>query len=79
MRTIDIEEVQEHLATLVDAAVDGFAIELARDAEPLVKVEALSRRSSARGIGFLQGEIVVPDDFDRMGEKEIAAMFGAEV
>jgi hypothetical protein len=25
----------------------------------------------------MDGEIAVPDDFDRMGEKEIAAMFGA--
>jgi len=52
---------------------------IARDGKPLVKVEALHRGSSARGIGFLKGEIAVPDDFDRMGEKEIAAMFGAEV
>jgi len=27
--------------------------------------------------GFLKGEIEVPDDFDRMGEREIAALFGS--
>ena len=27
-------------------------------------------------LGFLKGEIEVPDDFDRMGESEIAALFG---
>lgn len=26
-------------------------------------------------LGFLRGELDVPDDFDRMGEKEIAALF----
>jgi hypothetical protein len=29
-----------------------------------------------RRIGFLLGEIQVPDDFDRMGESEIAMLFG---
>ena len=28
-------------------------------------------------LGFLAGEIAVPEDFDRMGEAEIAARFGA--
>jgi hypothetical protein len=40
---------------------------------------ALRRVSSARRVGFMAGEIAVPDDFDRMGEKEIAAIFGMDV
>jgi hypothetical protein len=28
-----------------------------------------------RRLGFMAGEIAVPDDFDRMGEAEIAALF----
>ncbi|MGI8896420.1 MAG: type II toxin-antitoxin system prevent-host-death family antitoxin, partial [Casimicrobiaceae bacterium] len=28
-------------------------------------------------LGFLAGEIAVPDDFDRMGKSEIATLFGA--
>jgi hypothetical protein len=53
---------------------------IARDGKPLVKLEALHVACSAAcRIGFMEGEISVPDDFDRMGEKEIAAMFGADV
>jgi antitoxin (DNA-binding transcriptional repressor) of toxin-antitoxin stability system len=59
--------------------VNGESFVIARDGKPLVKVEALHAAANARRIGFLDGEVVVPDDFDRMGEKEIAAMFGADV
>lgn len=79
MRTIEIEEAEKQLSTLVDAAVNGESFVIARDGKPLVKVEALQTESKRRRIGFLSGEIAVPDDFDRMGERNIAAMFGAEV
>lgn len=29
-------------------------------------------------LGFMAGEIAVPDDFDRMGSEEIEQLFGAE-
>jgi antitoxin (DNA-binding transcriptional repressor) of toxin-antitoxin stability system len=79
MHTIDIEEAEKQLSRLVDDAVNGKTFVIARNGKPLVKVEGLDLRAGVRRIGFLEGEISVPDDFDRMGEKEIAAMFGAEV
>jgi antitoxin (DNA-binding transcriptional repressor) of toxin-antitoxin stability system len=79
MNIIEIEEAEKELSKLVDEAVNGESFVIAKDGKPLVKVEALHVDSSPRRIGFLAGEIAVPDDFDRMGEKEIAAMFGAEV
>jgi len=36
------------------------------------------RASEPQRLGFLGGEIVVPDDFDHMGESKIAALFGTE-
>jgi antitoxin (DNA-binding transcriptional repressor) of toxin-antitoxin stability system len=79
MHTIEIEEAEKQLSTLVDKAVNGESFVIAKDGKPLVKVEALHREAAGpRRIGFMDGEIDVPDDFDRMGEKEIAALFGAE-
>lgn len=75
MQTIDIEEVEKQLSKLVDEAVNGESFVIARDGKPLVKVEALRAESTRRRVGFLAGEIAVPDDFDRMGENEIAAVF----
>jgi len=79
MHTIEIEEAEKRLSRLVDEAVNGESFVIARDGKPLVKVEALHAEVRHRRIGFLAGEITVPDDFDRMGEKEIAELFGAEV
>jgi antitoxin (DNA-binding transcriptional repressor) of toxin-antitoxin stability system len=79
MHTVEIEEAEKQLAKLIGDAVNGESFLIVKDGKPLVKVEALRAVSTARRIGFLQGEITVPDDFDRMGENEIAAMFGVEV
>jgi antitoxin (DNA-binding transcriptional repressor) of toxin-antitoxin stability system len=79
MRTIDIEEAEKQLSRLVDEAVKGEPFVITREGKPLVKVEALHDEFTHRRIGFLAGEIAVPNDFDRMGEKEIAGLFGAEV
>ena len=38
--------------------------------------DGLDAPTAPRRVGFLKGEIVVPKDFDRMGEAEIAALFG---
>lgn len=45
-----------------------------------VKVIALSapERGQAKRLGFLQGQLDVPDDFDRMGGTEIEALFGTK-
>jgi hypothetical protein len=45
--------------------------------EPIDEVTASGILGAGRmqRIGFLAGQIKVPDDFDRMGEAEIAALF----
>ena len=44
----------------------------------MVKVTALDTpiAGQKRRLGFMAGQIVVPDDFDRMGGPEIAQIFG---
>jgi hypothetical protein len=49
---------------------------IAKAGKPLVKVAALEAPAMPQRLGFLAGEIAVPDDFNRMGETEIAALFG---
>ncbi len=51
---------------------------IAKAGKPLVKEAALEAPAAPRRLGFLQGEISVPEDFDRMGEAEIVALFGTE-
>ncbi len=78
MRTVNIHEAKTHLSSLVDRAAKGEPFVIARAGKPLVKVTALDAPAVPRRVGFLVGEIAVPDDFDRMGEAEIAALFEGE-
>jgi hypothetical protein len=50
---------------------------IAKVGKPLVKVAALDAPPAPQRLGFLAGEIAVPEDFNRMGEAEIAALFGS--
>lgn len=78
MNTIDIHEAKMQLSRLVDRAARGEAFVITKAGKPLVKVSALDARLEPQRMGFLRGEIDVPDDFDRMGEREIAALFGID-
>lgn len=80
MRTINIHEAKTHLSRLVDAAAKGEPFVIAKAGKPLVKVVALDAPEPAqvRRLGFMAGQIAVPDDFDRMGEAEIERLFGGD-
>ncbi len=78
MRTVNIHEAKTHLSKLVDEAARGEPFVIAKAGKPLVKVVALDAPAAPRRVGFLAGQIAVPDDFDRMGEAEIAALFEGE-
>jgi len=80
MRTVNIHDAKTHLSRLIERAVKGEPFVIAKAGKPMVKVTAVepSAADSPRRLGFLVGEIEVPDDFDRMGEREIEALFGRE-
>jgi prevent-host-death family protein len=77
MDTVNIHEAKTQLSKLVDKAAKGESFVIAKAGKPLVKVSALEAPVEPQRLGFLKGEISVPDDFDRMGEAAIAALFGS--
>lgn len=77
MVTVNIHEAKTQLSKLVDRAAKGEPFVIAKAGKPLVKVSAIGAPTAPQRLGFLAGEIAVPDDFDRMGESEIAALFGS--
>jgi len=80
MQRINIHEAKTHLSRLVEQAARGEPFVIAKAGKPLVKVVALEapEPEHTRRLGFLNGEISVPDDFDRMGQHEIEALFGSD-
>jgi prevent-host-death family protein len=77
MVTVNIHEAKTHLSRLVDRAAKGESFVIAKAGRPLVKVAALDAPAAPRRLGFLSGAIAVPKDFDRMGDAQIAALFGS--
>ncbi len=80
MQTVNIHEAKTHLSRLVERAAKGEPFVIAKAGRPLVKVTPLDApvAGQVRRLGFMQGRIVVPDDFDRMGSSEIERLFGGD-
>lgn len=77
MKIIDISQAKTQLSKLVDQAVKGEAFIIAKAGKPLVKVTKLdiTEKLTTKRIGFMKGQIQVPDDFDTMGKSEITRRF----
>jgi prevent-host-death family protein len=78
MHTVNIHEAKTHLSRLVEEAANGESFVIAKAGRPMVRVTALDAPAAGkmRRTGFMAGQIAVPDDFDRMGEAAIVALFG---
>ena len=77
---VNIHEAKTHLSRLVDRASKGEPFIIAKAGKPMVKVTAIDAPPPARvrRIGFLAGQIEVPEDFDEMGRSEIERSFEGE-
>jgi prevent-host-death family protein len=77
MQIVNIHEAKTQLSRLIDQAVKGEPFIIAKAGKPLVKVTKLDAPSPGqiRRLGFMEGQIAVPDDFDSMGSKEIEQLF----
>lgn len=79
MLTVNIHEAKTHLSRLVDRAVRGESFVIAKAGKPMVVVTAIEAPAPPKRLGFLVGEIAVPEDFDRMGQDEIETLLGGGV
>jgi prevent-host-death family protein len=78
MKTVNIHEAKTQLSKLIEEASKGEAFVIAKAGKPVVKVTALGSPTGTqiRRLGFMMGQISVPDDFDSMGKEEIERIFG---
>ena len=77
MKTINIHEAKTHLSRLVEDAANGNVFIIAKAGKPMVKVSPLGEEDLQGGtrLGFMLGEISVPDDFDAIGAADVAELF----
>jgi len=78
MESVNMHEAKTRLSQLVARAAKGEAFIIAKAGKPVARVSAYDSPddSQQKRIGFMAGEFTVPDDFDRMGQKDITEMFG---
>lgn len=64
MSTVNIHEAKTHLSRLVDAAVRGEEVVIARANRPLVKLVPIEEAVPPRRLGTAAGEVKISADFD---------------
>jgi prevent-host-death family protein len=77
IRLVTMNEAKKQLSKLIDQAAKGEPFIIARRGKPSVKVTAVEMPNPAkvRRLGFMKGQISIPEDFDRMGGSDIEQLF----
>ena len=78
MQKVNIHAAKTHLSALIAQVVAGESFVIAKAGKPLAKVVPYDEPATSSRIGFLKGQISVPDDFDTMYGDEILSMFLGE-
>ena len=68
------------MSKLLERVSQGKPFIIAKAGKPIARVIAMDAPEpmQMKRLGFLAGQFVVPDDFDRMGEDEILSQFGVD-
>ncbi len=75
MPIVNIHEAKTHLSRLIERALKGEHLVIAKAGKPLVELRAIDGAGvSARRIGFMP-KLQIPDDFDQMARDEIQRDF----
>jgi prevent-host-death family protein len=80
MKTVNIHEAKTHLSRLIEGAAKGEPFIIAKAGKPMVKVMAVDppEPKAKRRLGFMEGEMTIPDDFDTFAQDEIEKLFYGE-
>ena len=79
MHHVSLDEARTDLRNLVARVAGGETILITEDGKPLATLapaEGHAGPPTPRRLGFLAGHFTVPADFDRLGDHEIATLFG---
>ncbi|MBD1925542.1 type II toxin-antitoxin system Phd/YefM family antitoxin [Trichocoleus sp. FACHB-90] len=64
MQQINVEEASKHLPDLIEAALRGEEIVIAKDDRPVVKLTPVSPAKRRPQFGSAKGLVTISEDFD---------------
>jgi prevent-host-death family protein len=77
MEIANIHEAKSQLSKLVEMAMDGEEVIIAKAGTPMVKLVPIRTDASPRPGGQWKGRVRIADDFDDLPE-DLASAFGIE-
>lgn len=75
MQTVNIHDAKTHFSKLVDAAMHGEEIIIAKAGKPAAKLVPIEPSKPKRKFGVLKGKIKIAKDFDAPLPKDILDSF----
>ena len=74
MKTVNVQEAKTHLSRLLEEAVAGGEIVIAKAGKPYVRLVPCLPERSPRTLGGWEGKVWIADDFDETPE-DIVRLF----
>ncbi len=74
MLLTNMYEAKTHLSSLIQKALNGEEVVIAKSGKPLVELVPYTAPEEKIKFGLLKGQISIPDDFDNF-DGEVADMF----
>jgi prevent-host-death family protein len=68
---VNMHQAKSSLSRLVERALAGDDVVIARNGEPLVRLVPVARKREPRVPGRMKGKIWIAPDFDTMSEEEL--------
>ena len=78
MKMVNLHAAKTHLSRLVDEAVDGQEIVIAKAGTPMVRLVPVATKRRRTGYGDMKGRIWIADDFDAPLPDHVLRLFGVK-
>ncbi|HEX3764920.1 MAG TPA: type II toxin-antitoxin system Phd/YefM family antitoxin [Kofleriaceae bacterium] len=65
MKVVNVHEAKTHLSRLIQEALEGEEIVIARGNEPLVRLVLVESARPKRSLGWAKGQVTMAPDFDQ--------------
>jgi len=74
MKAVNIHEAKSHLSRLIEAAVSGKEVVIAKAGTPMVRLVSVETKPKLQ-FGMMKGQIKIADDFNAPLPADILAAF----